>query len=163
MDFNSLEELYKYAKEAHEFTAENEVQEAIKEVESDVIDATVYSSYEPEQYDRRKDNKGLKSKENMTIGKRIKHGNTIEIELVNNTPLNPPDDGMPRNYRLDEAIEYGSDYYEYPKSKKKRDEGTYTYLKPRPFNKKTEERLRVTREHEKAYKSAMKSKGIDIK
>ncbi|EQC1535393.1 hypothetical protein ACY1J9_001224 [Clostridium botulinum] len=161
MDFNSIEELYKYAQQAHEFTAENEVQETIKEVESDVIEEVVYSAYEPTTYERREDNKGLKSKENMIVKPPIKHGNTIEIELVNNTSLNPSDDGMNRYYRLDEVITYGGRYYEYPK--KNRDEDEYSYLRPRPFTKKTEERLRMTKEHEKAYKNAMKAKGIDIK
>lgn len=162
MDFNSLEDLYKYAKEAHEFTAEHETQEAIKEVECDVIDEVVYSAYDkPTIYERRQENKGLKDKKNMKVSKPIKHENTMEIELVNDTPLNSADDGMNRYYyRLDEVITYGGRYYEYPK--KNRDEDQYPYLKPRPFNKKTEERLRMTKEHEKAYKNAMKAKGIDI-
>ncbi|HID0767927.1 TPA: hypothetical protein ACXDBC_002255 [Clostridium botulinum] len=162
MDFNSLEELYKYAQQAHEETAINETQEAVKEVASDVIDEEVYSKYDNK--DRRgKHGGGLGDIKNMVVHPPKKIGNTIEVKITNETPLDPPDDGIPRNYRLDEAIEYGGDYYEYPKSKKKRDEGIYTYLKPRPFNKKTEERLRITKEHEKAYKNAMKSKGIDIK
>ncbi|MBD5589195.1 hypothetical protein [Clostridium botulinum] len=157
MDFNSLEELYRYAKVAHEETAINETQEAIKEVESKVIDEVVYSVYEPKKYIRRYQGGGLGDTKNMVV-KTVKHGNTIDINLTNETPINPPDDGFVRNYRLDVAVTKGGmmPYYEYG------DEGE-EYVKPRPFNEKTEERLHITKEHEKAYKNAMKAKGIDIK
>ncbi|WP_222679368.1 hypothetical protein [Clostridium botulinum] len=160
MDFNSLEDLYKYAKVAHEESAINETQEAIKEVESKVIDEVVYSVYEPREYERRYEEKGgLGATKNMKVSKPIIHGNTIDINLTNETPLNPPDDGYRRNYRLDVAVTNGGfmPYYEY------RGKKNNTYLRPRPFNEKTEERLHITKEHEKAYKNAMKAKGIDIK
>ncbi|EPY2277955.1 hypothetical protein ACXAT3_002707 [Clostridium sporogenes] len=159
MDFNSLDELYKYVEKAHEDVSCNDVQESIKEVESDVIDKEVYSKYKPSIYKRRKKEGGLSDAKNMKTHIR-KNGNNIEVEITNETPLNPPNDGVSRNYRLDQAVEYGRDYYEYPMYN--RDEKNYAYLKPRSFTKKTEERLSVTKEHEKAYKNTMKSKGIDV-
>lgn len=159
MDFDDLKDLYKYVEKAHEEIAYKDVQEVIKEVESDVIDEEVYSKYDNE--DRRGSNGGgLGDIKNMIVHPPRKIGNIIEIEITNETPLDPPNDGISRNYRLDEAIEYGGDYYEYPKGN--RDEDVYTYLKPRPFTEKTEMRLFATKEHEKAYKNSMKAKGIDI-
>lgn len=162
MDFDDLKDLYKYVEKAHEETACKDVQEVIKEVESDVIDEEVYSKYEnPTEYERREKSGGLGDTNNMIVHPPKKIGNIIEVEITNETPIKPPDDGLIRHYRLDEVIEYGDRYYEYPI--KNRDEGTYTYLKPRPFTEKTKIRLLATKEHEKAYKNAMKSKGIDIK
>ncbi|BAO04890.1 uncharacterized protein CBO05P1_171 [Clostridium botulinum B str. Osaka05] len=159
MDFDDLKDLYEYVEKAHEETACKDVQEVIKEVESDVIDEEVYSKYDNE--DRRGSNGGgLGAIKNMVVHPPRKIGNTIEVEMTNETPLDPPDDGLIRHYRLDEVIEYGGKYYEYPI--KNRDEDVYTYLKPRPFTEKTEIRLFATKEHEKAYKNAMKAKGIDI-
>ncbi|HDK7195063.1 TPA: hypothetical protein PTV74_003373 [Clostridium botulinum] len=158
MDFDDLKDLYKYVEKAHEEAACNDVPKVTKEVESDVVDEDVYSRYNND--DRRgKHGGGLGDVKNMETHI-SKVGNVIEIEITNETPLDSPNDGISRNYRLDEAIEYGRDYYEYPKGN--RDESTYTYLKPRPFTEKTELRLFATKEHEKAYKNAMKAKGIDI-
>lgn len=161
MEFESLEDLYKYVEKMHEEVATNEVQEVIKQVESEVIKEEVYSKYEnPKTYQRRENNGGLGSTKNMTAHPPKKVGNTIEVEVTNETPIKPPNDGLNRHYRLDDVVEYGGKYYEYPI--KNRDEEEYTYLKPRPFTEKTEERLSITKEHEKAYKEAMKAKGIEI-
>ncbi|HDK7314287.1 TPA: hypothetical protein PTV97_003426 [Clostridium botulinum] len=158
MDFDDLKDLYGYAEKVHKEVACNDVPKVVKEVESDIIDEEVYSKYDNE--DRRgKDGGGLGNVKNMET--HINEvGNVIEIEVTNETPLDPPNDGLIRHYRLDEVVEYGGKYYEYPI--KNRDEDVYTYLKPRPFTEKTEIRLLATKEHEKAYKNAMKAKGIDI-
>lgn len=161
MDFDDLKDLYEYVEKAHEETACKDVQEVIKEVESDVIDEEVYSKYEnPTEYERREKSGGLGDTNNMIVHPPKKIGNIIEVEITNETPIKPPNDGLIRHYRLDDVIEYGGKYYEYPI--KNRDEDVYTYLKPRPFTEKTEIRLFATKEHEKAYKNAMKAKGIDI-
>lgn len=135
--FKNLDDLFAYIETAIQDTMENEVADMVKEKMNLSVHKTVYGTYQPKFYHRRKDNGGLSDKDNISITP-INNG----IEITNDTPL---DNGR-HSPRLDAIVEYG--------------QGRQPF--PRPFYEETYDTL-AAGAFEETLKSSLKNKGIDIK
>ena len=62
----------------------DEVAKEMKKIEQEVIDKNVYSAFSPKVYERRKDNGGLRSEDNMVTDISIT-GDVVTIEVANMT------------------------------------------------------------------------------
>ncbi len=108
MEFDSLAKLLKHVEKNHvRDIMNNEMAEMVKDEEQKAIDKTVYDAYkpvttdgEPCVYMRRRDNGGLRSRDNMKVDvKRV--GDGIEISVENVTK-------GANGYEIAEGIESGT-------------------------------------------------------
>ena len=95
MNFNNLNDLFKYIENQLQDTMKNDVSEMAKDRMSQSVNKSVYSVYSPEYYKRRMEMEGLSDTDNITVTE-IKNG----IILQNDTPL----DNNSTSYRLDDII-----------------------------------------------------------
>lgn len=110
MEFDSLAKLLKHVEKKHfRPVMETVMAEMVKDEEQKAIDKTVYDAYkpgtedgEPWVYKRRRDNGGLRSRDNMKVNvKRV--GDGIELSVENITK-------GANGYEISEGIEYGTGY-----------------------------------------------------
>ncbi|MFS0657354.1 hypothetical protein AB1L07_01850 [Niallia alba] len=158
MEFDSLAKLLKHVEKNHvRDIMNNEMAEMVKDEEQKAIDKTVYDAYkpgtedgEPWVYKRRRDNGGLRSRDNMKVDvKRV--GDGIELSVENVTK-------GANGYEISEGIEYGNGY-EYTSN---RDGTADQYTSPRPFTEETSKQILSRDLHTKTMKQALKSRGLDI-
>lgn len=82
-----------------------EIAEQIIDIEQDIIDENVYEAFEPRVYERREDEGGLRSRENMDI--KIKsNDNGVTVEVTNITKGNSDYKNYYRGY-IQPLIEEG--------------------------------------------------------
>ncbi|MEM5599155.1 hypothetical protein AAHB53_27795 [Niallia circulans] len=158
MEFDSIAKLLKHVEKNHLRDIMNhEMAEMVKDEEQKAIDKYVYDAYkpgtvdgEPWVYKRRRDNGGLRSRDNMKVDvKRV--GDSIELSVENITK-------GANGYEIAEGIEYGTGY-EYTSN---RDGTAGQYTSPRPFTQETEKEILSRDLHTKTMKQALKSRGLDI-
>ncbi|MEK4907333.1 hypothetical protein [Niallia sp. FSL M8-0099] len=158
MEFDSLAKLLKHVEKKHfRPVMETVMAEMVKDEEQKAIDKTVYDAYkpgtedgEPWVYKRRRDNGGLRSRDNMKVNvKRV--GDGIELSVENITK-------GANGYEISEGIEYGTGY-EYTSN---RDGTADQYTSPRPFTQETEKEILSRDLHTKTMKQALKARGLDI-
>ena len=157
MEFNNIKELQKYLNSQINQVMQNEMANMVKDEEQRTIDKTVYDSYkpgtsdgEPWVYKRRRDDGGLRSRENMKVNiNQSVEGVELTVENVTKGA---------QGYRIDEVIESGKGY-EYTSN---RDGTANQYTSPRPFTKNTEESIAAKDLHTKTMRKALKDKGLDI-
>lgn len=142
---------------------QNEVTKYIKDKMQEHIRSDVYGQYhrlealgfidEPFVYERRYENGGLISRENI---KMTPTENGIMIENITK--------GSNQSIPLAELVEHGDGYNgcEYD-NKENRDNTSYQYLQPRPFLKNTKEEIENSKECIEIIKNSMKNKGYIIK
>lgn len=137
---------------------DGEVAEAIKQEEAETISQVVYGVYTPKIYRRRGDYGGMADIYN--IDHTVHDG---RIEVVNNTEPNPGgtmnNDAVTVGKELDQLIEYGhgggGGFYDFPKR-------GGSFLKPRPFTKKTIEHLAQNKAHVDALRNGLKRCGLKV-
>lgn len=156
--FDSIAKLLKHVEKNHfRPVMETVMAEMVKDEEQKAIDKTVYDAYkpgttdgEPWVYKRRRDNGGLRSRDNMKVDvKRV--GDDIELSVENVTK-------GANGYAIAEGIEYGRNY-EYTSN---RDDTADQYLAPRPFTNETEKEILSRDLHTKIMKQALKARGLDV-
>ena len=80
-DYDDIEELYMALLNEIKDVVADEVAKKMKKIEQEVIDKNVYSAFNPKVYERRKDNGGLRSEDNMVTDiSTTSDGVIIEIE-----------------------------------------------------------------------------------
>ena len=85
--YNDIEELYADLLNEIKNTVADEIAKEMKKIEQEVIDRNVYSAFSPKVYERRKDDGGLRSEDNMVEGISI-DGDSVIIEVENMTTGN---------------------------------------------------------------------------
>lgn len=158
MEFDSLAKLLKHVEKNHvRDIMNNEMAEMVKDEEQKAIDKKVYDAYkpgttdgEPWVYKRRRDNGGLRSRDNMKSNvKKTSEGIELSVENVTKGA---------NGYEIAEGIEYGRNY-EYTSN---RDDTAEQYLAPRPFTNATENEILTRDLHTKIMKQGLKARGLDI-
>lgn len=154
--FNNLNDLFKHINSQMADVMQKEISEKVKDVEQKNIDSTVYDAYSPFVYERRRDNDGLRDRNNMQ-SQVTQSGNGVELTVENTTK------GKDSNYEIAELIEYGdgTNGKEYD-FKRNRDGTAFKYLGSRPFTKNTVDELYRTGEHVDEMKKGLKKRGIDV-
>lgn len=159
----NLQEKLEQIKRDMKESLQNEATEYIKDKMQEHIQSDVYDQYhrweslgfvdEPFVYERRYENGGLISRENIKMTP-IENG--VMIENITK--------GSNQNISLAELIEHGDGYngYEY-EYKENRDGTSYQYLQSRPFMKNTKEEIENSKECIEIIKNSMKNKGYIIK
>ena len=80
-DYDDIEELYMALLNEIKDVVADKVAKEMKKIEQEVIDKNVYSAFNPKVYERRKDNGGLRSEDNMVTDiSTTSDGVIIEIE-----------------------------------------------------------------------------------
>jgi hypothetical protein len=157
--FKSLKDLEKHLKTAINEVLKNEAAHAVKKVEQQNIQETVYNSTEPRVYYRRGYNHGLIDERNMK-SELIEDG---VLEVVNITrPNKSYKNSLPVTADLPELIEYGDGYNNMNYSWRRSDGTDYEYKQPRPFTENTINELWLNEEHKEALKRGLEKKGIKI-
>ena len=85
--YDDIEELYADLLNELKNTVAKEIAKEMKKIEQEVIDRNVYSAFSPKVYERRKDDGGLRSEDNMVEGISI-DGDSVIIEVENMTTGN---------------------------------------------------------------------------
>ena len=85
--YDDIEELYADLLNEIKNTVADEIAKEMKKIEQEVIDRDVYSAFSPKVYERRKDDGGLRSEDNMVEGISI-DGDSVIIEVENMTTGN---------------------------------------------------------------------------
>ena len=85
--YDDIEELYADLLNEIKNTVADEIAKEMKKIEQEVIDRNVYSAFSPKVYERRKDDGGLRSEDNMVEGISI-DGDSVIIEVENMTTGN---------------------------------------------------------------------------
>ena len=85
--YDDIEELYADLLNEIKNTVAKEIAKEMKKIEQEVIDRNVYSAFSPKAYERRKDDGGLRSEDNMVEGISI-DGDSVIIEVENMTTGN---------------------------------------------------------------------------
>ena len=85
--YDDIEELYADLLNEIKNTVAEEIAKEMKKIEQEVIDRNVYSAFSPKVYERRKDDGGLRSEDNMVEGISI-DGDSVIIEVENMTTGN---------------------------------------------------------------------------
>lgn len=133
---------------------ENEVADTTKQVQSRKVQETVYDSYQPFHYSRRRWVGGL-ADPNNTIATFSYGVNEVSMLLQNITKGE-------NDYYIAPLIEHGHGYkgmgYEYTQN---RDGTQDQYMKPRPFISETIKHLEATMLHKDAFKRGLKRHGIN--
>jgi hypothetical protein len=161
--YDSLEALFLGLNKNIENAMKHEVSDVVKKVESEKVESEVYDRYkpstsdgEPWRYERRKTNGGLADTTNM-IPKTNIVANGVELTVENIT------EGSQDSFKISDLIEGGDGtngkQYQY---KTNRDGTADQYLRARPFQRKTEEELAKTGDHEKALKVGLRRNGLDV-
>ena len=135
---------------------ENEVAATVKETEVATIDKVVYDAYAPKVYRRRGDFGGMADINNLEQA--VSDG---VLTIRNTTDPNPGgtinNSAVTTDKHLDELVEYGhggvGGFYDFPKY-------GATFMKPRPFTKKTIEHLSQGKSHVAALKEGLKRQGV---
>ena len=137
MNFNNINDLFRYIEQKTQDTMQNEVAETVKVVISEAVESAVYDVYEPKYYTRRGLNGGLSDRDNYTV-QEVQNG----IIITNDTPL----DKGGNEPRLDEIICYGLGKQPFPKD----------------FIAHAENELLRTNAHKDALKRGLRNRGIDV-
>ena len=85
--YDDIEELYADLLNEIKNTVADEIAKEMKKIEQEVIDRNVYSVFSPKVYERRKDDGGLRSEDNMVEGISI-DGDSVIVEVENMTTGN---------------------------------------------------------------------------
>ena len=85
--YNDIEELCADLLNDIKNSVADEVAKGMKKIEQEVIDRNVYSAFSPKVYERRKDNGGLRSEDNM-VADISSNGDGVTIEVENMTTGN---------------------------------------------------------------------------
>ena len=85
--YDDIEELYADLLNEIKNTVAKEIAKEMKKIEQEVIDRNVYSAFSPKVYERRKDDGGLRSEDNMVEGIST-DGDSVIIEVENMTTGN---------------------------------------------------------------------------
>ena len=85
--YDDIEELYADLLNEIKNTVAKEIAKEMKKIEQEVIDRNVYSAFSPKVYERRKDDGGLRSEDNMVIDTST-NGDSVTIEVKNMTTGN---------------------------------------------------------------------------
>ena len=85
--YDDIEELYADLLNEIKNTVADEIAKEMKKIEQEVIDRNVYSAFSPKVYERRKDDGGLRSEDNMVIDTST-NGDSVTIEVKNMTTGN---------------------------------------------------------------------------
>jgi hypothetical protein len=162
--FKNLKDLEKFLNNKIKSAMQNEVAEKVRDVQQSKIDSEVYDAYQPHTednepyvYDRRRDDDGLRDRENMVADVKDS-GNGVELSVENVAK------GKDNDFQIAGLIEYGdgAGYGEYD-YKYNRDGTAEQYLKERPFIEETRKSLRQTKQHVDALKNGLNRQGIDTK
>lgn len=129
---------------------EGDISNILKETESKAIELKVLDSYSPKQNVRRTGDDGFESVSNMNSTVSIK-GDTVTLSVSNDTPT-----VIDRDYRLDQAIIEGGDFYEYPVGE--RNSNQFTYLNGRDYVTETIEELKKNGKIEEVLKKQLGDK-----
>ena len=136
----------------------NEVFAEVQDEEVASIYEEVYKSYTPKMYRRRTQYEGLGDPDNIKIkGGAAKDGKLV---VINTTDPNPDGciDGakVTTGKDLPALVEFGQGhkFYSYDFH------GKGGYMKPRPFTRKTLERLKQSKAHIAALKDGLKRQGV---
>ena len=144
-EFNDIDALFNALLDDIKDTVSEEVSKEMIKIEQEHIDSQVYGAYTPKEYNRRLDNGGLRSEENMqsTIN-RINDG--VEVTVHNSTTGNP----QYRNYWEGEIQNFI-------------EEGIYMWNgqmpPPRPFIDDTQEEIDNSNRIEEAVERALNKLG----
>lgn len=134
---------------------ENEVFDVVAQTQSRMVFEHVYNKYRPVVYKRRGYSGGLGDPKNI-VGSFYKKNNTIQMLIENKTR------GYNSGQYIAGLIEYGDGYngmkYDFPY--KNRLDSRYTYLKERPFIRKTIEFLEKSGRHIDALERGLNRRGI---
>ena len=132
----------------------------IKEVQSEQVEKKVYDAYpNPKQYDRRRDDGGLSSVDNMIHDITDVNGG-IMLRIVNMTMSNPdflPDNGKSPFYIagvVSQGHGYGNNYYDYPYDSR--------FTNPRDFIQATRDELARSGKHILAFKEGLRKQGVKV-
>lgn len=127
MEFESIDDLYKFLHEDLERALVEDVAPQVKMLEQEVIDEVVYDVYEPKYYKRRYDYKGLSDLRSMEESIEVS-GDEIVLSIENVTETVNKFEGR----TLDDIIENGV---------KKGGDEIPPYAKPRRFTEETQRRV----------------------
>lgn len=155
--FTNLNDLEKYLqKNIYDLLFKSgEIERIMAEEMSQAVLDVVYSSYEPESYERRGDDNGLSDVRNMQITNVIVEGNAIKMEFENLTKGN---DNLKGEYTAD-LIEYGEGF-----QGKHWNNAHGAWAQPRPFAEETANRLRSNpTQLLNALKSELSRRGFDVR
>lgn len=154
MKLKNLKELRKYIEKSINNSLENEVFEAVKEIQLKHIQEDVLDVYSPQTYQRR-DNLGIDDPENITF-KPVKNG-VLEVENI--TQFNPGYETKNQGLGLVKLIEYGHEIsgysYDYPKSE--------DFTNSRSFIANSKKEIKEIKSHIKAIKSGFKRNKFEVK
>lgn len=139
MKFNNLNDLFKKIENDIQDTMINEVAENVKDEMIDAVQTSVYSVYDPVEYNRRYGNGGLGASENIKVDE-IDNG----IMLKDIAPL---DNGR-TDYALDDIIV---------------NRGVLGYPQGRDFYSETIEQMENNGRCIKALKDGLKKRGYEVK
>lgn len=139
MKFNNLNDLFKKIENDIQDTMINEVAENAKDEMINAVQTSVYSVYDPVEYNRRYGNGGLVARENIKVDK-IDNG----IMLKDIAPL---DNGR-TDYALDDIIV---------------NRGVLGYPQGRDFYSETIEQMENNGRCVKALKDGLKKRGYEVK
>lgn len=162
--FKSLKDLVRHVNGQIADTMRHEVAEKVRDVEQEQIEETVYRGYQPStpnrepfRHVRRRDNGGLRDRDNMIADVQItSKGVHLSIENVTT--------GAQDDFMIADLVEYGDGTNGKEYSYKRNREGTADqYLRGRPFTRNTAEELQTTGEHVSALKDGMRKRGIDVR
>ena len=137
---------------------EKEVAETVKAEEVSVINETVYGVYHPKFYRRRGPYGGICDFHNMEHS--VEKGKLSVMNVTEPNPGGTANDSMVTTGKdLPKLIEYGhggpGGFYDWPLPGRR-------YIKPRPFTKKTIERLSDDKAHVYALKEGLKRQRIKV-
>lgn len=139
MKFNNLNDLFKKIENDIQDTMMNEVAENVKDEMIDAVQTSVYSVYDPVEYNRRYGKGGLGARENIKVDE-IDNG----IMLKDIAPL---DNGR-TDYALDDIIV---------------NRGVLGYPQGRDFYSETIEQMENNGRCIKALKDGLKKRGYEVK
>ena len=139
--FQSTAELFSYLSKNIKDTLEDDVFEAVRDVEQKHIDSDVYDVYDPLYYERRDTAGGLIADQNII--KTMLNDSTLMVE---NTTRSDKGD-----FNLPQWIEEGLI------------KGFGSYAEPRPFTQNTAEDLQSNRQHVGAMKNGLNKRKISTK
>ena len=150
----NFKELEKQLNEVLRDVMTKEVAEKVKDVQQEELENEVYSSYQPYEYERRRDNGGLQDRDNM-IATITNYGGGLQLSVKNITK------GDQDDYEIAGLIEYGHEGghgdYSYPFN---RDNTAWKFLRPRPFIEESRKTLMKHGEHIDAMEKGLNKRGI---
>ena len=149
-DFKNLNDLYKFLEtKISESLKDNVAKKSVK-VMQETIKEEVYAEYTPKMYDRHYYDSGLIDEENIET--KLLDKKTLSIRNIRE------EDGKDIAY----VVETGDGYDYLPPLYSPYDMKGRTYLQPRPFTKRTREKLK-DRLAKEALKEGLQQRGVDAK